>query len=127
IIWSDSRAVAIGNAAFAQLNPPAFLDAHLNSPGNFTASKLAWVKQNEPATYEQVHKFMLPGDYLSMCFTGEINSNISSISEGILWDFQKKGVSDTLLNHYGVSSELVPEILPVFGNYGSVKADVAEE
>lgn len=127
IIWCDSRAVEIGNNAFAQLNPPAFLESHLNSPGNFTASKLAWVKQNEPAIYEQIHKFMLPGDFLSMCFTGEINSNISSISEGILWDFQDKNISNTLLNHYGISPDLVPQILPVFGNYGRVNSDVAEE
>lgn len=127
IIWCDSRAVEIGNTAFSELSSTGFLDAHLNSPGNFTASKLAWVKQFEPETYEKVHKFMLPGDFLSMCFTGEINSNISSISEGILWDFKKKDISDTLLNHYGISSDLVPEILPVFGNYGKVKADVAEE
>jgi len=127
IIWCDSRAVEIGNAAFSELSPTGFLDAHLNSPGNFTASKLAWVKQFEPETYEKVHKFMLPGDFLSMCFTGEINSNISSISEGILWDFKKKDISETLLNHYGISSDLVPEILPVFGNYGKVRAEVAEE
>lgn len=127
IIWCDSRAVEIGNAAFSELSPTGFLDAHLNSPGNFTASKLAWVKQFEPETYEMVHKFMLPGDFLSMCFTGEINSNISSISEGILWDFKKKDISETLLNHYGISSDLVPEILPVFGNYGKVRAEVAEE
>jgi xylulokinase len=127
IIWCDSRAVEIGNAAFSELSPTGFLDAHLNSPGNFTASKLAWVKQFEPETYEKVYKFMLPGDFLSMCFTGEINSNISSISEGILWDFKKKDISDTLLNHYGISSDLVPEILPVFGNYGKVRAEVAEE
>ncbi|MCA5004630.1 xylulokinase [Sphingobacterium bovistauri] len=127
IIWCDSRAVEIGNKAFSTLNAHGFLESHLNSPGNFTASKLAWVKENEPHTYEKIYKFMLPGDYLSICFTGEINSNISSISEGILWDFKSKSISETLLSHYGISAEMVPELLPVFGNYGRVKADIAEE
>lgn len=127
IIWCDSRAVEIGNKALSALNPEDFLSSHLNSPGNFTASKLAWVKQNEIEIFDQVYKFMLPGDYLSMCFTGEVNSNISSISEGILWDFKQDEVSETLLNHYGIDHDLVPDILPVFGNYGHLKADVAEE
>lgn len=127
IIWCDSRAVEIGNNAFDNLEGDHFLDSHLNSPGNFTASKLAWVKENESQIFEQVYKFMLPGDYLSMCFTGEVNTNISSLSEGILWDFKANKISDTLLNHYGFSSDLVPEILPIFGNYGHVKPEVAEE
>src|SRR5690606_16757665 len=83
IIWCDSRAVSLGNQALVELGEHSFLSSHLNSPGNFTASKLAWVKQHEPDIYGQIHKFMLPGDYLAMCFTGEINSNVSSISEGI--------------------------------------------
>ncbi len=127
IIWCDSRAVEIGNSAMAVLQEQGFLSSHLNSPGNFTASKLAWVKQYEPDLYQRVYKFMLPGDYLSMCLTGEINSNISSISEGILWDFKKNHVSNTLLDHYGVDASLVPEIQPVFSNYGKLKPQVAEE
>ncbi len=127
IIWCDSRAVELGNEAFSQLKEQAFLGAHLNSPGNFTASKLAWVKQYEPELYEQIYKFMLPGDYLSMCFTGEINSNVSSISEGILWNFEKHQLSESLLNHYGIHADLVPQLLPVFSTYGKILPRVADE
>lgn len=127
IIWCDSRAVSIGNRAFADLQEKDFLQTHLNSPGNFTASKLAWVKQNEPEIFERIYKFMLPGDYLSMCFTGEINSNSSSISEGILWDFKHNSISSTLLSYYGIDSNLVPDILPLFSNYGKLRSEVAEE
>lgn len=127
IIWCDSRAVDIGNRAMEDLHGADFLATHLNSPGNFTASKLAWVKENEPAVYAKVHKFMLPGDYLGMCLTGEINSNISSISEGVLWNFQTNSLSSTLLDYYGIDEALVPELRPVFSNYGSLKAAVAEE
>lgn len=127
IIWCDSRAVAIGDQAISDLSSTGFLASHLNSPGNFTASKLAWVKHNDPELYARIYKFMLPGDYLSMCLTGEINSNISSISEGILWDFKNNRISDTLLDYYGIDQDLVPDILPVFSNYGRIKPEVADE
>lgn len=127
IIWCDSRAVELGNDAFSQLKEQSFLSTHLNSPGNFTASKLAWVKRNEPELYEQIHKFMLPGDYLSMCFTGEINSNISSISEGVLWNFATHSLSESLLHYYGIAESLVPELLPVFSTYGKIRPAVANE
>lgn len=127
IIWCDSRAVETGEKAMEALRNQGFLETHLNSPGNFTASKLAWVKENEPHIYERIYKFMLPGDYLSMCLTGEVNSNISSISEGILWDFKENSVSNTLLEHYGIDPTFVPDILPVFSNYGRLKPRTAEE
>lgn len=127
IIWCDSRAVDIGNEAFEALAPTGFLKSHLNSPGNFTASKLAWVKRNEPEVYVKIDKFMLPGDYLSMCLTGEINSNISSLSEGVFWDFKKNCLSEELLTYYGIDKSLVPDIYPVFSNYGSIKPEVASE
>jgi len=127
IIWCDSRAVEIGNEAFQSLEPQGFLKSHLNSPGNFTASKLSWVKNNEPALYEKVHKFMLPGDFLCMCLTKQINSNPSSISEGILWDFEKDALSDTLLDYYGIDKALVPDVQPIFSNYGSIDKGIAAE
>ncbi|SEG55375.1 xylulokinase [Sphingobacterium lactis] len=127
IIWCDSRAVEIGNTAFETLQHAGFLQSHLNSPGNFTASKLAWVKENEPEIYSRIYKFMLPGDFISMRLTQEINSNPSSISEGILWDFEQDSLSDRLLDHYGIDRELVPDIQPVFSVYGKVAPEVAQE
>lgn len=127
IIWCDSRAVKIGDDAFSALNGSVFLKSHLNSPGNFTASKLAWVKQNEPKCYEKIHKFMLPGDYLSMRLTGEINTNVSSLSEGILWNFDEQQISESLLDFYGIDRTLVPEVQAVFSNYGSLRSVVASD
>ncbi|MFD2595277.1 xylulokinase [Sphingobacterium griseoflavum] len=127
IIWCDSRAVEVGNRAMEDLQHAGFLASHLNSPGNFTASKLAWVKENEPEIYAKVHKFMLPGDYLSMCLTGDINSNVSSISEGVLWDFQTNSLSRTLLDYYDIDEALVPELRPVFSSYGRLRPEVAQE
>jgi len=114
IIWCDSRAVEIGDAAFDAIGHERCLSHLLNSPGNFTASKLAWVKQNEPEIYERVYKLMLPGDYIGMKLTGDITTSISSLSEGVFFDFKNNELSKDILNYYGFSESLFPEIRPVF-------------
>ncbi|MCB0748427.1 MAG: carbohydrate kinase, partial [Ignavibacteriae bacterium] len=100
IIWCDSRAVGYGDTAFDELGSDYCLGDCLNSPGNFTASKLKWVKENEPNVYEEIYKFMLPGDYIAMKLSGEINTTISGLSEGIIWDFKKNSIADDLLKYY---------------------------
>jgi xylulokinase len=127
IIWCDSRAAAIGDKAFNELGGERCLSSLLNSPGNFTASKLMWVKENEPAIYAQIAKIMLPGDYIALRLTGEARTTISGLSEGMLWDFQKNEVSKMVMEHYGFNNSMIPEIVPTFSVQGEVKADVAEE
>lgn len=125
IIWCDSRAVEIGNQAFEQLGPEFCLSHLLNSPGNFTASKLSWVKQHEPSVYARIHKMMLPGDFIAMKLTNEITTSISALSEAILWDFQTNSVSAELMELYGIDASLIPEVRPVFADHGRVSAAVA--
>jgi xylulokinase len=126
IIWCDSRAVEIGNQAFESLGHEFCLSHLLNSPGNFTASKLAWVKQNEPDVYSRVDKMMLPGDFIAMKLTSQITTSISALSEGILWDFQTNSVSAELMELYGIDPSMIPEIKPVFSEHGRVTASIAE-
>lgn len=125
IIWCDSRAVAIGNEAFRKLGEKYCLEQLLNSPGNFTASKLKWVRDNEPQVFSKIHKIMLPGDYLAMRLTGEIATTASGLSEGTLWDYQNEAVPETLLKYYGIDAALIPTIVPTFSVQGKVRADVA--
>lgn len=127
IIWCDSRAVEIGNAAFKKIGEEKSLSHLLNSPGNFTASKLAWVKENEPEIFGRIYKVMLPGDFIAMKLTGEITATASSLSEGILWDFQNNTISEDVLKCYGFSQNLFPEIKPVFSEHGYVTAQVADK
>jgi xylulokinase len=127
IIWSDSRAVEIGNAAFESLGEQYCLSHLLNSPGNFTASKLAWVKDNEPETFEKIYKVMLPGDFIAMKLTSEITTSISALSEGIFWDFKSNSISESLMKHFGFDLGLIPEVRPVFSEHGRVTAAVALE
>jgi len=125
IIWCDSRAVEIGKTAFREIGSEKCLSHLLNSPGNFTASKLKWVKENEPDIFNQIYKIMLPGDYIAAKLTGEIKTTESGLSEGILWDFGKSSVADLLLENYGLDKALLADIVPTFGNQGTVSGEAA--
>jgi xylulokinase len=125
IIWCDSRAVELGEKAFDAIGHEKSLDSLLNSPGNFTASKLAWVKNNEPAIYEQIDKIMLPGDFIAMKLTGEITTSISALSEGVFWDFKKDEISADVMNYYGINYDLIPEVRPLFAEHGKLKEGIA--
>jgi xylulokinase len=127
IIWCDSRAVPFGQQAFDMLGHEHCLSHLLNSPGNFTASKLAWVKENEPGLFSRINKIMLPGDYIAMRLTGEACTTVSGLSEGMFWDFKNNRVADFLMNYYGFSNDLIPEIRPTFAEQGKVTAAAAEE
>ena len=127
IIWCDSRATEIGSKAFNEIGNEKCLNALLNSPGNFTASKLKWVKENEPSVYEKIDKIMLPGDYIAMRLTGEIRTTASGLSEGMFWDFRKNEVSELVLNYYGFGKELIPELVDTFGIQGQVSSKIAGE
>ena len=127
IIWCDSRAVPYGQQAFETLGKEQCLSHLLNSPGNFTASKLAWVKENEPDVYERIYKVMLPGDYIAMRLTGQICTTVSGLSEGMFWDFKENHVADFLLKYYGIDAALLPDVVPTFAEQGRVEASVAAE
>ncbi|MCC9167361.1 xylulokinase [Pontibacter harenae] len=126
IIWCDSRAVEYGNKAFEVIGQEKSLSRLLNSPGNFTASKLAWVKENEPETYSKIDRVMLPGDFIAMKLTGDITTSTSALSEGVFWDFQNDQVSEDVMNYFGFDKGLIPEVHPLFSSHGELKASVAE-
>lgn len=127
IIWCDSRAVPYGEEAFKAIGEEKALSHLLNSPGNFTAAKLAWVKENEPELYERIYRIMLPGDYIAMKLTGEIGITVEGLSEGIFWDFKENSISSDVMNHFGFDEEMIPSLTPIFGVQGKVTDTVAEE
>ena len=127
IIWCDSRAVEIGNDAFEKIGSDKCLSVLLNSPGNFTASKLNWVKDNEPDIYKNIYKMMLPGDFIAMKLTGEITTTSSALSEGILWDFEKNELSKDVMQFYGFDESIIPKLRDLFSSHGTIKNEIAEE
>lgn len=127
IIWCDSRAVPFGEKAFKEIGTEKCLSHLLNSPGNFTASKLAWIKENRPDIYERIYKIMLPGDYIAMKLSQVPNTTIPGLSEGMLWDFKNGKVADFLLDYYGFSKSLIADIVPTFAQQATVSKAAAEE
>lgn len=127
IIWCDSRAVPYGEDAFHNIGENTCLSKLLNSPGNFTASKLAWVKENEPEIYDKIDKIMLPGDYIAMKLSGEVKTTISGLSEGMMWDFAAKKPAKFLLDYFGFSEDILPEIAPTFSVQSYVSKAAADE
>ncbi len=127
IIWCDSRAAVIGDKAFDQIGGQRCLSNLLNSPGNFTASKLKWVKDNEPELYDKVYKIMLPGDYIAMKLSGNIQTTVSGLSEGIMWDFKENSIAKLLFENYGFSPDIIPEIVPTFAVQSQISEAAAKE
>ena len=127
IIWCDSRGVPYGEKAFDELGHEKCLSHLLNSPGNFTATKLKWVKDNEPEVFERIDKIMLPGDYIAMKLTDRVCTTVSGLSEGMFWDFKNGRIADFLMEYLGFSSSIIPEIVPTFSVQGQVTAHAAAE
>ncbi|MDF4222632.1 FGGY family carbohydrate kinase [Maribacter sp. M208] len=127
IIWCDSRAVGIGQAAYEEIGP-RICDTHLlNSPSNFTASKLKWVKENEPEVYAKIYKIMLPGDYIAYKLSGVVNTTVSGLSEGIFWDFKEDSLASLVMNYYGLKKEMIPDIVDTFSVQSKVNEKGANE
>jgi xylulokinase len=127
IIWCDSRAVPYGEKAFHSIGEEKCLSCLLNSPGNFTASKLAWLKENEPETFKQIYKIMLPGDFIAMRLTGEITTTPSALSEGIFWDFNNDEISKDVMRYFNFKSNLIPTVKDVFSTHGFVEESIADK
>ena len=127
IIWCDSRGVPYGEKAFGALGEEKCLSHILNSPGNFTATKLAWVKENEPELVANAYKIIIPGDYVAMRLTDRICTTVSGLSEMMLWDFKEGKVADFLLEYFGYDADIIPEIVPTFSVQGLVSAEAAAE
>jgi len=127
IIWCDSRAVEIGRQAARDIGAQTCLESLLNLPGNFTASKLKWVKQNEPDIYSRIYQAMLPGDFVAMKMTGRIATTPSGLSEGIMWDYKREGLADFVLDNYGIPREFIPDVVPTFFAQGELTSEAAQQ
>lgn len=127
IIWCDSRAVEIGEKACREIGEDICTSHLLNSPGNFTASKLAWIKENEPSLYKQIDKIMLPGDFIAMKLTGIITTTSSALSEGVFWDFKNEAISGNVMKNFGFDFSLIPEVKELFSAHGKVLVAVAKQ
>lgn len=127
IIWCDSRAVPFGQKAFEWMGAERCMANHLNAPANFTAAKLGWVIENEPDIWEKTDKMMLPGDFIAMKMTGEVRTTASGLSEGIMWNFKRRELSQLVLDFFAIDEKNVPELVETFGHQGFMSQKAATE
>ncbi len=127
VIWCDSRGVPYGKKAIADMGDNACMPRLLNKPGNFTATKLAWIKEHEPENFRRISKICLPGDYIAYRLTGTLATTVSGLSEMMLWDFSRNAPADFMLEYFGFPQSILPPLVPTFGEAGTVTADVAAE
>jgi len=127
IIWKDNRAVEIGEQALYDMGVDFCFTNMLNSPGNFTAAKLKWVKDNEPDIFDRIHKIMLPGDYIAYKFTGEMSTTITGLSEGIFWNFRERRIATEVLDYFGFDEKILPAVTKTFDVVGSITKKAAKK
>lgn len=127
IIWCDNRAVRIGDDALFDLGMNYCFTNLLNSPGNFTASKLKWIQDNEPQLFEKIHKIMLPGDYIAYKLTGQVSTTISALSEGVFWNFKERKISKELLDYFGFDESIIPKICKTIEHQGELSKKAAKQ
>ena len=127
IIWCDSRGVPYGEIASADMGDDKIMPHILNRPGNFTATKLAWVKENEPEKFDRIWKVMLPGDYVAWRMSGKCLTNPEGLSEYMLWDFKEDSPARIMMDYFGYDPEIFPEVVSTFSDQGGLTAEAARE
>ena len=127
IIWCDSRAASLGRAIYQEKGNDFFQSRILGSPGNFTASKLKWVQENEPELFKKAAHLMLPGDYLAAKFSGVAQISKSGLSEAALWNFNQGKLATDVLDAMGLPADLIPEQVANFGHQCTIMPAVAKK
>ncbi|MES2938954.1 MAG: xylulokinase [Pseudomonadota bacterium] len=109
ILWNDGRAAAECTELERRVPRSREITGNLMMPG-FTAPKLLWAAQHEPAVFERVRHVLLPKDWLRLRLTGTFATDMSDAS-GTLWlDVGKRAWNDELLAACGLSSQHMPQL-----------------
>jgi len=123
MLWNDTRSHA---EAAALDSDPRFrkVTGNIVFPG-FTAPKLAWVKNHEPAIFAKVAKVLLPKDYLRLWLSGEYLSDMSD-SAGTSWlDVGARQWSAELLAATDLDENQMPWLVEGTDRAGTLRAELA--
>jgi len=96
----------------------------------FTASKILWLKQHEPESYERLATVLLPHDYLNFWLTGERKTEFGDASGTAYFDVKTRTWSAAILNAIDNSGKLqqcLPELIPSDSPAGSIRSEIAEQ
>lgn len=125
ILWNDGRSAQACQQLEASVPDARKITGNLMMPG-FTAPKLLWVKEHEPAIYSQIARVLLPKDYLRWRMTGEFASDMSDAA-GTMWlDVGKRAWSDKLLAACGLTRDQMPVLFEGNEVTGQITAELSE-
>ena len=124
LLWNDTRA---GAEAAAMDADPAFraISGTIVFPG-FSAPKLAWVRDHEPAHWARTERVLFPKDFLAHWLTGTLNCEPSDAAGSALFDPDKGDWSPALCAAARLSPDLLPPVINSDSPRGSVRTAIAE-
>jgi xylulokinase len=127
IMWNDQRTATQCEWIMNTVGRQRFLDLTLNRalPG-FTAPKIIWTRENEPAVYAQAAKVLLPKDYIRYRLTGVYATEVSDASGTVLLDVRHRRWSEEVLSELGIPRDWMPECVESIVVTGEITAEVAE-
>lgn len=125
ILWNDGRSARACQQLEASVPDARKITGNLMMPG-FTAPKLLWVKEHEPAIFNQIAHVLLPKDYLRWRMTGDFASDMSDAA-GTMWlDVGKRAWSDKLLAACGLTRDQMPTLFEGNEVTGQITAELSQ-
>lgn len=128
ILWNDQRTEAQCQEITEKAGGVDGLLALTNNlmlPG-YTGGKILWMRENEPANYERLAKFLNPKDYIRFRLTGEMSTEVSDASGTGLFDVHGRTWSRRLFEILDLSLDVAPTCYESVGVSGTVRPEIAE-
>lgn len=127
IIWCDQRSSAECDQITSIIGKERLIEITANPAlTGFTASKVMWVKNNEPEIFEKVKKILLPKDYIRFKLTGEFATEVSDASGMQFMDIPKRKWSSEVLDKLGIDKGLLGDVYESQEVSGKVHKAAAE-
>lgn len=93
----------------------------------WTATKILWLRRNEPSLFERVNKYLLLGDYVVYRLTGRFVTEHSILSSSLLFDINRRKWWGEILHFLGIGEDQLPEPRPSGIPVGNVAREAAVE
>ena len=124
ILWNDARTSSQCQYIMDKLGIEGLHSEVANLPlEGFTAPKVLWLRDNEPANFARLRTLLLPKDYIRYRLSGEFATEPSDASGTLLFDVRERVWSKAMLE----ALELDADILPAVVGSPEVSAIVAKD
>lgn len=126
IIWCDQRSAAECDQITQLVGKERLIEITANPAlTGFTASKVMWVKNNEPQIFEKIAKILLPKDYIRLRLTGEYATEVSDASGMQFMNIAQRKWSSEVLGKLEISESMLGKMYESQEVTGKVTASAA--